>query len=53
MISTVLEETKNIARIKPFDLEVIANVVRGMTASPDLVDDETFVKIIELMEIVS
>lgn len=39
--------------VEPFDLDIIANVVRGLLNSPDLVDDETFVKLIELLEVVS
>ena len=44
---------KNKLQLKPFDLEIIANVVRGLLNSPDLVDDETFIKIIELLETAS
>ncbi len=40
-------------QLKPFDLEIIGNVVRGLTNSPDLVDDETFEMILELLGKVS
>lgn len=39
--------------LQAFDLEVIGNVVRAATNSPDLIDDETFISIIELLEMVS
>eukprot|EP00347_Sterkiella_histriomuscorum_P007679 403347989 len=57
-ISTLIVDTtqarmKSKVQLKPFDLEIIANVVRGLLNSPDLVDDETFIKIIELLETAS
>lgn len=36
--------------LTPFDLEIIANVVRGLVSAPDLIDDEAFTDIIALLE---
>lgn len=40
-------------QIFAFDIEVIANIVRGFTTSPDLVNDVYFEKLLELLELAS
>jgi hypothetical protein len=35
--------------IVQFDVEVMANVVRGLTNHPDLIDDQYYFNIIELL----
>jgi hypothetical protein len=37
--------------ITQFDIEIIANVVRGLTNHPDIVDDENFFTVLKLLEI--
>ncbi len=39
--------------IVQFDVEVMANVVRALTNHPDLVDDENFVKVMQLLSLIS
>lgn len=39
--------------ITGFDIEVIGNIVRGLTFNPDLVDDGDLEKIVQLMNLVS
>ena len=34
-------------------MEIIGNVIRGLTGSPDMIDDETFVKVLDLLDVVS
>ncbi len=50
MVDHVLTLVQSRYSVRPFDIEVTANVVRGVTANPDLVDDETFDKIVSLLE---
>jgi len=38
--------------IKRFDIEVIGNMLRGLLKNPDLVDDEHFEKLLQLVELV-
>lgn len=38
--------------MKPFDIEIAANLVRGVTGQPDLVDDETCDKIVSILEMI-
>lgn len=52
MVGTVLGTMQQRYELTPFDLEVIGNLVRGVTSKPDLVDDETFVSVITLLEFV-
>lgn len=40
-------------QILAFDIEIIANIVRGFTTSPDLVNDVYFEKLLELLELAS
>jgi hypothetical protein len=36
-----------------FDLEIIGNVMRGLLNNPDIIDDETLVTVLNLMQMVS
>lgn len=53
---TILNETLNYLATKPleqFDVEIIANVVRGLTKHPDVVTEEDFFKVFTLLETLS
>jgi hypothetical protein len=39
--------------IVQFDIEVMANVVRATTNHPDLINDEYYFKILELLNLIS
>lgn len=54
--SNILDEVLRIMNNKyivQFDVEVMANVVRALTNHPDLVDDENFVKVMQLLSLIS
>jgi len=53
MVNTVLGIMQSRYELIPFDLELIGNLVRGVTSKPDLVDDETFLSVISLLQYVS
>lgn len=40
-------------KISAFDIEVIGNIVRGLTQSPDVVDETGFNKLIIMLEMAS
>jgi hypothetical protein len=39
--------------LSSFDIEIISNVVRGWLRSPDLVDDDSFSKVLDLLQLAS
>ena len=42
MINEISDQMTSKYQLNAFDIEVISNVIRGITNNPDLVDDETF-----------
>jgi hypothetical protein len=54
--SNIVDSTLKLMRDKyivQFDIEVMANVVRAVTNHPDLINDEYYIKILELLNMIS